>query len=338
MNNVVQHPAASMPEWVNFNIAQTFDVDVNPAATIPGLSEKASKTPNPLNGYVHEEDVVRDLVGFFVSELPFMVHSGPPGCGKDSAIVDFHARLNLPLWIVQCSPKTRARDLFCKLVPTRDGGLRPKYGPAYLAAKYGQSLLLSEYNVMDPAEATGLNLLLDGYDFDIDETDERLTVAEGFRTFATVNPVNGPVLVSGRNIMDAANDDRALLVERDFLPPEIEARVVARVMYQRGISDDEDGAIEIADMFVGVANDIRACFAKQTELGGVQGVVLEKPMSTRALVRWVVLNAVFQRVADKGKQPIHYSLARAFTNGLPDDSKAAIHKAVETRFGIPIVY
>ncbi|MFC6522683.1 AAA family ATPase [Undibacterium arcticum] len=68
----------------------------------------------------------------------------------------------MPLYTYNAHPRTEAGDLIGKYAPTPSGGLVFVFGPVARAAMEGRSVLIDEYNVIDPGEATGLNALLEG--------------------------------------------------------------------------------------------------------------------------------------------------------------------------------
>lgn len=207
-----------------------------------------------------------------------------------------------------------------QLMPTLNGTLRWVDGPVLAAARHGYSVLLDEWNVLDPGQATGLNLLLDGYAaITIPETGEIVKVKPGFRVFATENPVDSRLVVAGRNTQDAASDDRWMVTDADYLPPELERKAVMEMMLSKGT---DAGTAELtAKVLVDVANRVRAAYRSQDE-------AIDKPMSTRVVMRWATLIRRFQNVKPEEGGPALYALRRSFTMN-PEMARAVedLHRA-----------
>lgn len=189
-----------------------------------------------------------------------------------------------------------------QLFPTEAGSLRWVDGPLLRAAREGASVLLDEYNVLDPAEATGLNLLLEGYPVTIECTGEIVKPAPGFRIFATENPVMSRLAVSGRNVQDAANDERFMLNFADYLPAHLEERLVINSLLADNVP--ETAAEMIANQVVSVANKVRMAYRDENPS-------VEKPMSTRVVIRWAKLIRRFAKVKH-ADGPMVYALRRSF--------------------------
>lgn len=287
----------------SFSLATDFGQNVPVEACIKGYAPGHPAVPSKIR-YVFMRDKLRDLLAFWEAELVAMKIFGDPGTGKDSIIEQFHARLNWPLYKVACSPSTQAYQLVGQMLPTLSGELRWVDGPVLRAAREGTSVLLSEYNVMDAGETTGLNLLLEGYSIVIPETGETVKPAKGYRVFATENPINSRLNVSGRNVQDVANDDRWMVSEADYMPAAAETQLIAEELVDIGTLPEE--AKLLATQIVTIANKVREAYRNGDP-------TVEKPMSTRVAIRWAKLFRRFRRVAAEEGGPMNYSLSRAFS-------------------------
>ena len=294
-NNLVLKPAA-------YSLATEFNLPLPPELKIDGYESGHPAAPGIDPGYVFMSDKMRDLLAFWQSSEKALKIMGDPATGKTSLIEQFHARLRWPLYKVACRPGTEARELVGQLLPTETGTLKWFDGPLLRAAREGTSVLLDEYNVMDPGEATGLNMLLEGYSFVVETTGEVIKPAKGFKVFVTENHVESRLAISGRNVQDAANDDRFMVTTADYLPSDLEQRVVLNSLMAEGV--DEETASLIAQQVVSVANQVRTAYRQEK-------AEVDKPMSTRSVIRWAKLIRRFSRVKD-ADGPVVYALRRAF--------------------------
>jgi len=204
--------------------------------------------------------------------------------------------------------------------------MRFHYGPLVKAAIEGLSILIDEYNVLDPGVATGLNALIEGGILYIPETDEVIRPAEGFRVFAATNPNDVGAGYMGRNTQDAANDDRFWIISMGYPKPEEETPLIAKVLMDSG--DEGMSEPSIATMFaekmVDVANRVRKQYCGDSDESGALDITL----STRSLKRWAALAMMFN-VDDQWR----YSLERAVTNRASKETAKAIHDIVDAVFG-----
>jgi cobaltochelatase CobS len=273
--------------------------------------------------YVFVQSRLRDILAFWESDLVALKTVGDPGTGKTSLTQQFHARLRWPLYQYGCSPSTEAFQLIGQLLPSQQAGLRWVDGPVLGAAREGTSVLLDEYNTMDPGQATGLNMLLEGDSLTIPETGEVVHPRPGFRVFATENPVDSRLAVSGRNVQDVANDDRFMVTEADYLPQALEVQAVLQALLAEGMQNDV--ALMLAEQVVRTANDVRAAYRSDT-------AAIDKPMSTRAAIRWARLVRRFQNVPREEGGAVVYALRRAYA--MNREMSAVVEAYVHARFGI----
>lgn len=313
------------PQWVQHDAYQAFGVELMRGKTMIGLSAPSAFTPAKDPTYKWPMENLRDLAYFYVAGGNAFCAMGHPGTGKTAGVQQFHAALNLPLLCMSANPRTQAYHLIGRLVPNQDGGVSWSDGPVLMAARLGISVLIDEYNVIDPGEMTGLNILLEGRPYLVPETGELVVPRKGFRVYVTCNPKDGKGLVHGRHTQDNANDERFEYSWFGYLPPEVEIQLVAELIapFQPGLPPET-----LAEMFVGVANQVRKLYAGESDDSGA----LDKTISTRVLRRWVV-KAMLAQGGGVVEAPIHYGLERAWSLSCSDEVRVAVHEFVTQTFG-----
>lgn len=285
-----------------YSIADEFKLPLPREVLIDGYEEGHPSVPaiNPCYAFIPEK--MRDLLAFWQSKERALKIIGDPAAGKTSLVQQFHARLRWPLYMVSCNPLTESRELMGSLMPMVDGTLKWIDGPVLKAAREGTSVLLDEFNIMEPGEASGLNMILEGYPVTIPATGETVFPKPGFKVFATENHVESRLAVTGRNVQDVANDDRFMVTYADYLPESVETQVVVSELLNEGVNADV--AQMIAEQVVSIANKIRQAYKDDDSR-------IQKPMSTRAVIRWAALIRRFGKVKD-AEGPVLYALRRAF--------------------------
>jgi cobaltochelatase CobS len=296
-------PTQPAPSAKLYKVRDTFNLpSASSGAVIPGLEPGLPGVPAIDPFYVFETDRLRQFTMFWLAGLRALMIEGDPAAGKTSFVEQIHARLNVPLHKIPCAPTTDRYALIGQLLPNEDGKLVWRDGPVVKACRDGTSVLLDEYNVLDPGEATGLNMLLEGYSWVIPETGETITPARTTRFFATQNGVDSKATVTGRNVQDVANDDRFSYMQVDYLDPDVEADLVARHLTAGGIS--QDVAQTVAKLCVGVANEVRKAFREDTP-------DFDKPLSTRVVLRWAKYTVMYQASLQHKKSGLHYAIRQA---------------------------
>jgi len=312
-----------------FDLGQTFGIATPAPIQIPGNDQPGPFTPPVNPEYFFRRDLVFDMVNFFVCGDVAMYLTGHKGSGKSTLVEQYHARLNLPLYSVNVNPRTEIADLIGHWVLKGQEGMQFHYGPVARAAKEGASVLLDEYNLLDPGIASGLNGALEGKEFYIPETEEVIRPREGFRIFATGNHDDGAGVYRGRQQGDAANEDRFWFLNVGYPTRDEEIPLVKRIWLEAGLDDSMSS--QFATGMVEIANKLRALFIGSSDAADA----IEVTMSTRSLLRWARLSVLFRGVERRGSQPIHYALERALTNRpISPETKVAIHEIVKDVMGI----
>lgn len=305
-----------------YSLATEFDLEgLDPSVQIEGYAAGHPAVP-PRKPYVFMRPMLRDLLAFWESGLNAFKEIGDPGTGKTSILQQFHARLRWPLYPYSCNPSTEAYQLIGQLVPQLDGTLKWVDGPVLRAAREGTSVLLDEFNVMDPGQATGINMLLEGYPLTIDQTGEIVVPKPGFRVFATENPVDSRLAIAGRNVQDVANEERWMVSYADYLPEELEVKAITQALVADGTPPDD--AEFNARIVVHIANQTRAAYRSQSG-------AIDKPMSTRVATRWAKLVRRFKNVSKAEGGPMLYALKRAYA--MHPAMSASVEGYVHARLG-----
>lgn len=307
-----------------YKIRDTFNLaEASPQAEIPGLEAGLPGVPAVDPQYVFEADRLRQFTMFWVGGFRSLMIEGDPSAGKTSFVEQIHARLNVPLYKVPCTPRTESYQLIGQLLPDENGKLRWRDGPVLRACREGTSCILDEYNVLDPGEATGLNMILEGYSWMIPETGEIITPARTTRFFVTQNAVDSKAQVAGRNVQDVANDDRFSYMQVDYLRADLEKELVKRHLMSGQIP--EDLAKTIANICVDVANSVRTAFRNDV-------AEIEKPLSTRVVLRWAKYTVMYQNLLkSQNKSGLHYAINQAVR--LPTAMAKAVNEMITTVAG-----
>jgi len=285
---------------------------------IVALPQPSEKTPALNPDYVFRDDMSNEIAGFWLMGTPAMKLVGHKGCGKTSVVEQFHAALNYPLVKVTAHPRMEAASLLSQFVPDPKGGFVHRYGPLALAAKAGCSVLIDEYNLLDPGEAASLNIILERGMFEIVETGEVIRPSDGFRVFVACNPNDKAAGYFGRNDQDSSNDDRFWTVFVEYPTAAEEVPVVQKIL---STLLDDATAKAYAENMVTVANRVRKQYMGVSQ----DASALELTMSTRTLINWAQGFTIF---AD-APSPLHYALERALTNQKHGSAtKVAIHEIV----------
>jgi cobaltochelatase CobS len=112
------------------------------------------------------------------------------------------------------------------------------------------------------------------------------------------------------------------VTEADYLPHELEVQAVLQALVRDGTATDV--AAMLAEQVVKTANDVRAAWRSNTE-------AIDKPMSTRAAIRWARLVRRFQSVTSEEGGPVIYALRRACF--MRREMSQVVEGYVRARFG-----
>ncbi|TDB44270.1 AAA family ATPase [Photorhabdus luminescens] len=269
--------------------------------------------------------------------------AGPTGCGKTSIVEQVAARLNWPVMKTTASQDLDINSLIGGLRLVCDeltGDTKTVFihGPLALAYKYGLIFLLDEYDQLDPSCANAFNAILEGGNLVIPETNEVIKQHPNFRFIATANSIgqgDQTGVYGGIKIMNVANLDRYMFINADYMPSDVETKLVTKY-----IPDPQ-----IAGKFVEVANMIRALFVGRDLTGDFSqnpsdkipslpvsaDLRLSVTCSTRSLIAWIDRFVLMKKL--NVPKAMLMSFDFQIGNRATVDDKRALHTIVESVFG-----
>jgi len=283
------------------------------------------RSPKPRPDYVWDVDKLKWMIAFFLSGNTAARFIGHTGTGKTECVAEYHAQLNLPLYCITANPKMEAYHLIGRFVPVPGGGVEWRDGPILAAARYGSCVVIEEYNVLDPGEATGLNSFLEGRPFTVPDTGETVVPQPGFRVFATVNPKSFGY--AGRQTQDIANDDRFIDLLFGYPEEDVERPMVEAFLKKLRQPDQE--AANLASLVVKAANTIRKAFMGENDSADA----LPFTMSRRGVMEWAKWTVLSKSLAPSGTDPMFYALDMVLGNRQDREGREALRVIVEGATG-----
>jgi|11_taG_2_1085331.scaffolds.fasta_scaffold00097_3 cobaltochelatase CobS len=197
--------------------------------------------------------------GWYVSS------NGPKGCGKTMAMMMFASEVGIPFMRINCS-EGFTEESFIGYNTLIDGEITWIDGVLPESLRYGAFLCFDEFRHARPEIMTAWNPVGDSGTLVLPQNNNEVIKAHAdFRTFATMNPIEG--YSGGQDVNQATSDRFAMSLEATYLPADSEIRVICE---QSGVSNPA-----IARQFVQLANDLRNLKAQHD---------LESDTSTRMLI------------------------------------------------------
>lgn len=263
-------------------------------------------------GYWFEPGLLKKLLRWLYGESARrnVLLTGDAGVGKSSVIVEIAARVNIPVYQLACSGKTR----FQHLIGSRElasGETRWVDGPLTRAMREGGILLMDEVTRMDAGEQMCLASVLDARSsLTIPDTGEVVKPHHRFRVAATGNS-GGFGDESGAYVGEKSSSyaflDRFQKIRVSPMPPEVEAELLKK----SGLPD------EIISLMIRLAGEIRNNFVGA---GGGLSVTI----SPRSMQVWAMEAMGYQKLGIK--DPIWEALMDTVLNGAPEDNIATIRE------------
>lgn len=302
-----------------YDIGLTFGIDAAKGQFITGYEPGSIYAPKLEVNYRFDKTVLRDLMMWWNLTLAGqnndgMYLFGPTGAGKSSALVNFCALLNIPLYektiyegmefdvLMGRTEIVSGDTVFCYGVVPKAMGVENQPG----------ILLLNETDRADEAVLTGLYEVLAGRPLVLDAAGHDVIEAQaGFAFSATGNTNMAGATDDYNNAkqQDMAFVDRFWKVEVGYPSPEIELSVLEKVV--------PDLSVQLREGMVKVANAVR-----QLHTEGDNRIPLT--MSTRTLLRWAQMTKAYAFLSSMGESPVNYALDRALLNIADRPTKKAI--------------
>lgn len=236
---------------------------------------------------------------------------GPHGCGKTELAIQFAARLNRPLLIMDCANLREARDWF-GYKTAKDGTVYWHESQFVRAIQAGNHvILLDELNRANPNLLNTLMPILDARRFTyLEERGDKIVVGPETVFFASMNEGAG---YTGTTSLDRAIRDRfPRAVELTYLGEKDEIKLV---MSRTSINKD------IATRLVQMANKIRQ------DATGLSATLTES-MSTRQLL------AAAHDFALGGVDTLQFTITNHFSpDGDEDSERVKVQSLIQGKFG-----
>lgn len=141
----------------------------------------------------HFPDWAESMVTDILADANVML-SGEPGTGKSTIIQQLGARLNIPVYRIQCSGGSTVESFIGGFVPSESGGARWEDGFVTRACREGSWVILDEYDAINSNVRLALQGILESKSriLSLSDKNEILTrknggIHPGFRIFATGN-------------------------------------------------------------------------------------------------------------------------------------------------------
>lgn len=311
-------------------IADAFGIDASREAVAVGFDDCNSNPLVPVRDSAHVfcRDFLRRTINFLNDpDGDAFFISGPTGSGKTSGISQVASRLNWPLASVTATGRLEFQDLvghhsLVAMLPGEEPSMTFVDGPLTSAMRNGHILLINEADVVDPAELSGLNDVLEGRPLIISENGGELVKPHPmFRVVVTGNSCGSgdeTGAYMGVRQQNIAAMDRYRMVVVDYLDPEQEESLLtAKVPELNG---------HIAGKMVRLANEIRLLFTGDDERPGGE---ISFPMSTRVLVRWAKLTVAYEGSPSR----LRYALDEALLARAAKEERMAINQLAMSIFG-----
>lgn len=312
--------------WVKklYRLADVFGS--NSEITIEGGAITPVYSVPAIDNYVFRTSLVRDMYVFWKLGQRACMLTGEKGSGKTSIVEQWHNRLNINLRTITGNSKMTLEALFGQYIPAQDGTLIWVDGPVTDAARNGYSVLINEFNALEPGLQLALNdIAHDGSVFCVQDRGEQFIPADGFRLYCTINPKGiNDHLYHGRKEIDASSKERFFWITVAYGTYEEELMITKAAWEQAAGSMDPDQATFCKNI-VDVGREVR----KRSLLTGSTNI--PEIISTRVMCKWAIL---WVNYSTKAGAP-HYALQRAFTNSLRPEVAKVIHELVTKETSIP---
>ena len=241
-----------------------YGIERRPVDNYPSAAQQYIRPRGELN-YVESDKNEHRLLSIAFKRNFNVSLNGPKGCGKTMAVLAWAAEVGIPVIRINCS-EGFTEESFIGYNTLIDGQIAWIDGVLPLAMRSGAILIFDEFRHARPEIMTAWNAVGDSGRLMIPQNNNEVIVAHNdFRTFATMNPIEG--YSGGQDLNQATLDRFGMAIECEYLDEASEMRVIQE---QSGINNPA-----LARQFVQLANDLRRLKAAHD---------LESDTSTRMLV------------------------------------------------------
>lgn len=316
------------------SVANLFNIQVPKGVLINKFSNaNHPQIPTATSEYVFRKELVREMRDFLMTPRgDAMFLSGPTGSGKTSLVTEFCARLNWPVQEITCNGRMEVADMIghhalVSPAPGQTPVMQFMHGPLAVAMKEGHVLLLNEIDMLDPAELSGLNDVLEGRPLVIAQNGgEVIKPHPSFRVIATGNSLgsgDATGLYQGVSMQSMAAMDRFRFMIVGYADPEVEEGILTK--------ESPDLGGDIIKSMVRLANEVRALFMGEGDSGGELSIT----MSTRVLRRWARLAIAFRSSQNAAgeRNALSYALHMAMLRRASPEEQTAVLQLAKSIFG-----
>ena len=212
----------------------------------PAMAQAYIRNPQDLHYVESAKNEMRLLSIAFKSGMNVSLN-GPKGCGKTMGVLAWASQVGIPVIRINCS-EGFTEESFIGYNTLIDGKIAWIDGVLPLAMRCGAILIFDEFRHARPEIMTAWNAVGDSGRLMIPQNNNEIIVAHAdFRTFATMNPIEG--YSGGQDLNQATLDRFGMALECEYLDESSEMRVVQQ---QSGVNNPA-----LARQFVQLANDLR---------------------------------------------------------------------------------
>jgi cobaltochelatase CobS len=311
-----------------FNLKETIGLPFLPPIDIEGYADKCDEVPDLDPNYVWDKQVLRTMVAWWLNGDDEGIYLfGPTGAGKSSAIYQFCAYFNIPVYEKSCYEMMEYSEIIGHYT-LMGGNTIYSYGilPRAMGVE-GQPgvLLLNEVDRANEGLLTSMNEVLCGRPLTLDGNGGEIIKPEkGFRFCATgnTNLLGGDQhIYTSAKRHDLSFSDRLWKAKVMYPDAETEKGILQNIL--PGLPETN------IDLMIRIANNIRDLFMGTKD----EGPELEITMSTRTLIRWAKLSYAFRNASSEGINPMEMALETSLTAIAPEEQKIAIHEILNAEIG-----
>ena len=287
-------------------------------AFIPGHPDVPVK--NPL--FVWTSMLIRDLSEWINDPAadPLLL-TGPTGCGKTEALLQFFSGINQPTIVISCNRSMEPDEFWGgkELVDSGNGTPTTEYRRSGLMDAYanGYAIIFDENDALTAPAALALHRLLERANIALPNGDV-VKCHPSTRVCATANTRgDGDTMgrFAGANQLNSATMNRYLILDCDYPPAEVETQIIERAL-------PEVPRVSI-DCIVKVAIDIRTAYEQGDS---------PTTMSIRDMLRWA--RCLFAGSKRPDVSPIYHAFNKAVGNRCDAECREVLHRIIKHHFGV----